>query len=57
MESTSDGQTYPQNLHQPGSAMLSTAPQSQPQQSVHATPLLQPLQISAQVCNLFLTIR
>ncbi|XP_047661871.1 serine/threonine-protein kinase WNK2 isoform X1 [Tachysurus fulvidraco] len=40
MESTSDGQTHPQNLHHP---MLSTAPQSQPQQ-----PLLQPLQISAQ---------
>ncbi|XP_053083104.1 serine/threonine-protein kinase WNK2 isoform X2 [Pangasianodon hypophthalmus] len=48
VESTSEGQTYPQHLHQPASAMLSTAPPSQPQQTVHATPLLQPLQISTQ---------
>ncbi|XP_058230200.1 serine/threonine-protein kinase WNK2 isoform X3 [Hemibagrus wyckioides] len=48
VESTSEGQAHPQHLHQPGSAMLSTAPPSQPQQTVHATPLLQPLQISTQ---------
>ncbi|MCJ8744187.1 hypothetical protein PDJAM_G00115590 [Pangasius djambal] len=48
VESTSEGQTHPQHLHQPASAMLSTAPPSQPQQTIHATPLLQPLQISTQ---------
>ncbi|XP_017351972.1 serine/threonine-protein kinase WNK2 isoform X3 [Ictalurus punctatus] len=48
LEATSDGQTHPQHLHQPASAVLSTAPPSQPQQTVHATPLLQPLQISTQ---------
>ncbi|XP_053340222.1 serine/threonine-protein kinase WNK2 isoform X1 [Clarias gariepinus] len=46
VETTSDGQTHPQHLRQPASAMLGTAPSSQPQQSVHAAPLLQPLQIS-----------
>lgn len=54
METTSDGQTHPQHLRQPASAMLGTAPSSQPQQTVHAAPLLQPLQISTKVCNLVL---
>ncbi|XP_046731442.1 serine/threonine-protein kinase WNK2 isoform X2 [Silurus meridionalis] len=48
MESTSDGQTHPQHLHQPASAMLSTTQPSQAQHPVHGTPILQPLQISTQ---------
>ncbi|TTN83887.1 Serine/threonine-protein kinase WNK2 [Bagarius yarrelli] len=46
VESASDGQTHPQHMHQPASAMLSAAPPSQPQPNVHAT--LQPLHISTQ---------
>ncbi|KAI5607125.1 serine/threonine-protein kinase WNK2 isoform X5 [Silurus asotus] len=48
MESTSDGQTHPQHLHQPASAMLSTTQPTHTQHPVHGTPILQPLQISTQ---------
>ncbi|XP_030634227.1 serine/threonine-protein kinase WNK2 [Chanos chanos] len=43
-----DGKSHPQHLHQSASSLLSSASPSQPQQTVQAPPLLQPLQISTQ---------
>ncbi|KAL7837078.1 hypothetical protein SRHO_G00267890 [Serrasalmus rhombeus] len=48
VESSSEAQAHPQRLLQSAASMLSSVPPPQPQQSVHATPLLQPLQISTQ---------
>ncbi|XP_036415154.1 serine/threonine-protein kinase WNK2 [Colossoma macropomum] len=48
VESSSEAQAHPQHLLQSATSMLSSVPPPQPQQSVHSTPLLQPLQISTQ---------
>ncbi|KAK1800046.1 hypothetical protein P4O66_006545 [Electrophorus voltai] len=48
VEPPSDVQPHPQHLLQSASTMLSSAPLSQPQPSVHTTPIIQPLQISTQ---------
>ncbi|KAL6464280.1 hypothetical protein MHYP_G00265970 [Metynnis hypsauchen] len=48
VESSSEAQAHPQRLLQSAASMLSSVPPPQLQQSVHSTPLLQPLQISTQ---------
>ncbi|XP_035376324.1 serine/threonine-protein kinase WNK2 isoform X3 [Electrophorus electricus] len=48
VEPPSDVQPHPQHLLQSASTMLSSTPLSQPQPSVHTTPIIQPLQISTQ---------
>ncbi|XP_066527156.1 serine/threonine-protein kinase WNK2 isoform X2 [Hoplias malabaricus] len=48
VESSAEVQPHPQHLLQSASSILSNVPPPQQQQTVHSTPLLQPLQISTQ---------
>ncbi|XP_076859047.1 serine/threonine-protein kinase WNK2 isoform X3 [Brachyhypopomus gauderio] len=56
MEASSDGPPHPQHLLQSTATILSSAPPPQPQTSVHAPPLIQPLQISTQFPSPYPTV-